>query len=117
VVVHEAVVHPCLLGEPARADARVADADEQPLRRVEERFFGGRASGRLVRGLPHPVTMTTSEAPMRSTPSGALSRRPQETFFSTAITAASASIHARFPTPTTTINSISDQQQPTQNTP
>ena len=40
VVVHEAVVGPCLLGEPARRDARMADRDQQALGSVEERLLG-----------------------------------------------------------------------------
>ena len=53
VVVDEAVVDAGLLGEPARRDAGVADVDEQPLGRVEERLLGRGAGRRLVRRLRH----------------------------------------------------------------
>lgn len=50
-------------------------------------------------------------------PSGLLRRRPQGMFFSIAIMAASRSIQPRLPVPSANINSISAQQQPTQNRP
>ena len=50
-------------------------------------------------------------------PTGALSRRPQRTFFSTAMSSARISIQTRLPAPTANINNISAQQQPTQKTP
>jgi hypothetical protein len=59
----------------------------------------------------------TLAQPSRPTPSGALSRRPQETFFSMAMTAPSASIQPTLPVPTTNISSMIAQQQPTQNIP
>lgn len=42
-----------------------------------------------------------------------VTRRPHAAFFSIAIVAASASVQSRPPAPTTTISSISAQQQPT----
>ena len=55
--------------------------------------------------------------PIRATPSGALSFRPQGIFFSMAITAPKASIQPMLPVPTTNIKSIKAQQQPTQKIP
>ena len=54
---------------------------------------------------------------MSTTPKGALSRRPQGMFLSTAMTAPSANIHPTLPMPTTNISSISDQQHPRQKSP
>src|SRR5207249_2329976 len=62
-------------------------------------------------------TVTSAALASSRTPSGVLSCRPQDTFFSSAITAPSPSIQARLPTPTANISSMSSQQQPTQNSP
>jgi hypothetical protein len=48
VVVDEAVIEARLFGKPSRRDAGVADVDEQPLGRVEERVLGGRTGRGLV---------------------------------------------------------------------
>jgi hypothetical protein len=45
VVVHEPVVRARLLREAPGADARVADLDEQPLRRVQELLLGRLSMG------------------------------------------------------------------------
>ncbi len=69
---------------------------------------------------PGPFAATTSTInphPSRKTPSGALRRRPQGMFLSTAITAPSTSIQAIFATPTANINNIKPQQQPMQKIP
>ena len=50
-------------------------------------------------------------------PSGALNRRPQGAFFSSAIAAPSIIIQPTLPGPTTNISSMIAQQQPTQNGP
>ena len=64
-----------------------------------------------------PWAMIAPEDASKTTPKGALSRRPHGMFFSTPITIPSTSIHPIFPAPTTNIRSINDQQQPRQKIP
>ena len=49
VVVHEALVGASLRGEPARADPRVSDLDEQALGRVQQPLCGLTSRG-VLRG-------------------------------------------------------------------
>ncbi len=74
------------------------------------------AGGRSAQPLASkpPATTIQPDHASRASPSGALSRRPQGRFYSTALTAASSSIQPTLPMPTTNIKSISAQQQPTQ---
>src|SRR5262245_16486706 len=60
------------------------------------------------------IASNTTPQTNSTTPTGALKRLPQETFFSIAITDARTNIQARLPAPTTNMSSISAQQHPTQ---
>ena len=62
VVVDEAVVDARLLGQPPRRDPGVADLDEQPLGRVEERLLGGRAGSVFARSRTDPSSSPRSRA-------------------------------------------------------
>jgi hypothetical protein len=53
VVVDETVVDAGLLGEAPRRDTRIADLDQEPLGRVEERFLRRRTSRGLAEDLAH----------------------------------------------------------------
>lgn len=69
--------------------------------------------------LPGQVWVRNMAMPQvsRITPNGALIFRPQDTFFSRAITAPKANIHPTLPDPTVNISIIRAQQQPMQNKP
>ncbi len=64
-----------------------------------------------------PARASIRPPAIRSTPTGALIRLPQDMFFSIAMIVPRTSIQPRFATPTANINIISAQQQPMQKSP
>ncbi len=78
---------------------------------------GGRGNSADRGGFSTYAATRRSPQPIRTAPSGALSRRHQGMFFYIPISIPRTSIQPRFPNPTANIRSINDQQQPTQKIP